>query len=376
MASGQHLSHLEEHKIEGSNIELFGSEIEKRVREHAGDTEPAWETAGAQPGIEVWRIENFKVVTWPKERYGTFYSGDSYIVLYTYKPDPDSEKLAFNLHFWLGDSTTQDEMGTAAYKTVELDDHLHGTPVQYREVEGNESPQFLSYFANFTTLKGGVATGFHHVIDPLPLDLFKLYHIVSPEGAPANYVIVREVNPKSSLSYGDVYCLDKGTAIFQFNMQGSSGKERFKAAEFARSLSNSRGGSKCPITVSEQGASGAGAFLAALDISFEALPTAPPPARPAPRLFRISDANSDSPKFEEVPAKGSSLDSNDTFILHAFKPPAVFVWIGSQASSAEKKTAIKYGQRFLAQEPGQEKTSVVRLADGQETKAFRDALAA
>lgn len=27
MASGQHLSHLEEHKIEGSNIELFGTEV-------------------------------------------------------------------------------------------------------------------------------------------------------------------------------------------------------------------------------------------------------------------------------------------------------------------------------------------------------------
>lgn len=32
-------------------------------------------------GVEVWRIEKFKVVLWPKERYGEFYTGDSYIVL-------------------------------------------------------------------------------------------------------------------------------------------------------------------------------------------------------------------------------------------------------------------------------------------------------
>ncbi len=55
-------------------------QLEKRVREHAGDTEPAWESAGAKPGVEVWRIEQFQIV--PREVNGEFYDGDSYIVLH------------------------------------------------------------------------------------------------------------------------------------------------------------------------------------------------------------------------------------------------------------------------------------------------------
>lgn len=100
----------------------------------------AWKNAGISPGIQIWRIEHFHVVDWPSDRNGTFYDGDSYIILHvgyqdsisqhlrtepphqTYKKAPDSEALSYDLHFWLGENTTLDEAGTAAYKTVELDD--------------------------------------------------------------------------------------------------------------------------------------------------------------------------------------------------------------------------------------------------------------
>ena len=46
----------------------------------------------------------------------------------------------------MGEETTNDEAGCAAYKSVELDESLGGGPVQYREVQGAESPLFQSYF--------------------------------------------------------------------------------------------------------------------------------------------------------------------------------------------------------------------------------------
>ena len=39
--------------------------------------------AGKAEGIEIWRIENFKAVPYPKEKYGQFHVGDAYIVLKT-----------------------------------------------------------------------------------------------------------------------------------------------------------------------------------------------------------------------------------------------------------------------------------------------------
>ncbi|WAR26938.1 GELS1-like protein [Mya arenaria] len=64
-----------------SNMALFGSDTEKAVKKESAESEPAWAGSGEEPGVRVWRIEKFEVKDWPKEEYGNFYSGDSYIIL-------------------------------------------------------------------------------------------------------------------------------------------------------------------------------------------------------------------------------------------------------------------------------------------------------
>lgn len=56
--------------------------------------------------------------------------------------------MEYHVHFWLGSLTTPEKSGVAAYKTVELDNHLGGMATQHRETQGNESARFKSYFKN------------------------------------------------------------------------------------------------------------------------------------------------------------------------------------------------------------------------------------
>ena len=94
-----------------TNMSLFGSDIEKKCKAAAADSEPQWDDAGVKPGLQVWRIEQFRVKPWPKSKYGRFHSGDSYIILNTYvkEPDVNPDKLAWDVHFWIGSESTQDD---------------------------------------------------------------------------------------------------------------------------------------------------------------------------------------------------------------------------------------------------------------------------
>jgi len=378
-----HLTKPTVYNIEDSNISLLGSDLEKRVREEAGEKESAWSDAGTSLGLQIWRIENFHVILWPKERTGSFYDGDSYIVLHTFKKTPDAKSFSYDLHFWLGQNTSQDEAGTAAYKTVELDDHLHGIPVQYREVQGHESRRFLTYFPRFITLKGGVATGFHHVSDSPPLNMSKLYKIsVTRTSGGHPSLVVREVPASAdSLVEGDVYVLDKGRHILQYNTKGSTGQERFKAAEFAQSLVNGREshGRSDVAVYDEDGHSsvflrefGQGVTLRKEDTPKENN------AKTPPILFRISDATGVA-TFEKVePATRTSLSSQDVFLVdysYSTTHPAIFIWIGTAASLNERRLSLQYAQHYLydKQRKAPESTVVrvttpiIKMREGEET---------
>jgi hypothetical protein len=79
--------------------------------------DPVFNGAGAAAGLECWRIENKKPVKFEGGASpavtGKFHAGDSYLLLNTVDT---KSGLRWDLHFWLGEESSQDEIGIAAYK--------------------------------------------------------------------------------------------------------------------------------------------------------------------------------------------------------------------------------------------------------------------
>jgi len=359
------------YNIADTNIANLGTEIEKKCKAAAAQKEPAWTNSGKKVGMEIWRIVNFHVQSVAASEHGRFFEGDSYIILVTYKKNANTDALAWNLHFWLGSKTSQDEMGTAAYKTVELDDFLGGAAVQFREVEGFESTQFLHYFegkGGIRLLDGGAASGFqHHEPEKyVPRLLWvKGKHRVRVVEVPMSY---------KSLNSGDIFIYDGGLVIYQWMGRQATIKEKSRAAQISRALDDEREG-KARITVLAEGDADCAGFWTAIggqgpvaeakseDEDWEKDATR--------RIVRVIEQK-DGKVTYKVESEGklvkTILDTHDAFVVDVGSQ--VFAWIGLKAADKEKKFALKYAQDYIPQYNRPPHLPVTRILEGTENELF------
>lgn len=158
-------------------------------------------------GLLIWRIEQFELKPW--RDFGSFYTGDSYLILNSYHKER-SMNILRDIFFWIGSESTQDEYGTAAIKAVELDDFFEGLPVQYRETQFHESTRFLKLFDEYggvRYMEGGVDSGFRKVQEDKDSILF---HIKGRR----NPVLQQVKLSGESLNQGDVFVLQTPQKIF------------------------------------------------------------------------------------------------------------------------------------------------------------------
>jgi len=349
-----------------SNMALFGSDTEKQVKLESAQSEPAWQGSGQEVGLKVWRIVKFEVTEWEEVEYGKFFEGDSYIILNTYKNE-DEDKLEHDVHFWIGHYSTQDEYGTAAYKTVELDTFLKDVPVQHRECQGHESSLFKSYFKNITLLKGGADSGFRRV---LPEEYVpRLFRVKTDD---KNIACVSEIPRKASkVTEDDVFLLDLGETLYQYNGSAASGKEKFRAAQYAEELRNERNGKL--EALEGDSTSKHHAFWQSLPDEEDDSDDGDDDGQDEKKLLRVNVESREAEVVKEGEYSADDLKSDDVFIVDS--GDNVVVWVGKEASIEERKNAFAYAHNYLSTCNAPWRCISV-VAEGQSSKQLDTALAA
>ncbi|KAI5583828.1 hypothetical protein POPTR_006G050200v4 [Populus trichocarpa] len=330
--------------------------------------DPAFQGVGQRPGTEIWRIENFQPVPLPKSDHGKFYMGDSYIVLQT-TPGKGGAYL-YDIHFWIGKDTSQDEAGTAAIKTIELDAVLGGRAVQHRELQGHESDKFLAYFKPcIIPLEGGVATGFKKAEEEAfetRLYVCRGKRVVRMKQVPF---------ARSSLNHDDVFILDTENKIYQFNGANSNIQERAKALEVIQFLKEKYHDGTCDVAIVDDGKldteSDSGEFWVLFggfapigkkvvsedDIILETTPA---------KLYSITDGEV---KMVDGELSKGLLENNKCYLLDCGSE--VFLWVGRVTQVEERKAASQAAEEFVVSQNRPKATRITRLIQGYETHSFK-----
>ncbi|KAK3010164.1 hypothetical protein RJ639_011409 [Escallonia herrerae] len=276
----------------------------------------------------------------------------------------------YDIHFWLGKDTSQDEAGTAAIKTVELDAVLGGRAVQHRELQGHESDKFLSYFKPcIIPLEGGVASGFKKPEEEefeTRLYICKGKRVVKLKQVPFS---------RSSLNHDDVFILDTKDKIFQFNGENSNIQERAKALEVIQFLKEKYHEGKCDVAIVDDGKLHAESDSGEFWVIFGGFAPISKkvaseddviPEKTAAKLYSIVDGEV---KGVDGELSKSSLENNKCYILDC--GAEIFVWVGRVTQVEDRKAAIQAAEEFVASENRPKSTRVTRLIQGYETHSFK-----
>ncbi|XP_068805018.1 villin-1 isoform X2 [Struthio camelus] len=327
------------------------------------------------PGLQIWRIENMEMVPVPPKSYGNFYEGDCYVLLSTRKT---GSSFTYDIHYWLGRESSQDEQGAAAIYTTQMDDHLGTVAVQHREAQGYESETFRSYFKQgLIYKKGGTASGMKHV-ETNTYNVQRLLHVKGKKTVAAGEV---EMSWKS-FNRGDVFLLDLGQLIIQWNGPESNRTERLKAMTLAKDIRDRERGGRAKVGVvdgeDEDASPGLMKVLTHVLGEKQDIKAAIPDEvvdqvlKSSLKLYRVSDASRNL-VIQEVairPLTQDMLLHEDCYILDQ-GGIRIFVWKGRDSTKEEKQQAMSRALGFIKAKNYPASTSVETENDGSESSIFR-----
>ncbi|XP_053442791.1 macrophage-capping protein isoform X2 [Nycticebus coucang] len=273
------------------------------------------------PGLHVWRVEKLKPVPVPQENQGIFFSGDSYLVLHN-----GPEELS-HLHLWIGQQSSRDEQGACAVLAVHLNTLLGERPVQHREVQGNESDLFMSYFPRgLKYQEGGVESAFHKTSPGTPATIKKLYQVKGKK----NIRATERALSWDSFNTGDCFILDLGQVL--------GPKPALK-----------EGNPEEDLTADQTNAQAAA-------------------------LYKVSDATGQMNLTKVADSSPFALElliPDDCFVLDNGLCGKIYIWKGRKANEKERQAALQVAEGFISRMQYAPNTQVEILPQGHESPIFK-----
>ena len=356
--------------LEDTNLAMLGSIYEKALRLQRAEGEPQWKTIKKEPSFYIWRIEKFSIQPWPKDQYGTFYQGDTFIILSITK-DPITESLDYNAHMWVGMDSTCDESGTGAYKIVELNDYFNNEMTLIYEEQGFESQLFISYFTNINILQGGIESGFKKVEPEKYIP--KLLHVKGiGKCIQANEVPFIE----DSINSEDVFIFDLGLKLINWRGSQANGFEKFHGSTLCNKIKSERGGKPIIEEVEE------GEKDDLINEIFESNKHKKVILKSGRRRVRNKEKEVDIKKgchnkmmilkdndgkieMNEVSFGKDNLKSEDTILID--RGDCIIIWIGKNAGN-EKKFGIVFARKYQNDENRNRHLPILQIREGKMQK--------
>ena len=327
------------------------------------------------PIVTVWRVEQGTKKPVAPADVGTFFDGDTYLVLYerpggpaAFAAEPASR---FDVHVWVGKYSTPDEVDVALREAPLLDESVSdgaasGCHAIRWQTQGTEESAFLSLFpAGIQVKSGGV--------DSTQSVSVRLYHISGTRMNNAKKVTVPAV--VSSLNEGDCFVADCGPVLYVFQGHSCSPGERTMASQEASRVVEQRPqartvvvtsadappefwvalGGKAPVATGRNAASG----------TFDATGLVA-----SPHVYLL--ANGEWQKAGTGLAFARSGQPRDqTWLIDQGHTVVVRVGPGVGAFVAVRGApAIGHGLRYLRERARHGKATVVRLVLGHEGPDF------
>ncbi|XP_058870577.1 capping protein (actin filament), gelsolin-like b [Acipenser ruthenus] len=321
-----------------------------------------------EAGLHGWRIEKLQPVPLPADQLGSFFTGDAYLVL-------SNRGEESSLHMWIGEKSSRDEQVACAMLATQLDDFLGGNPVQHREVQGFESPEFMKLFPRGVTYKeGGVESGFRKS-RPGSAPPNRLYQIKGKSNIRA-----REVELSwGSFNKGDCFILDLNQVLISWSGSQANVFEKQKMNEIASLIRDTERLGKATVRSVCEGEEPPEMLqvLGPKPALKEGSPEEDLQADTSnsASLYKVSDATGAmklSKVSEKSPFGRELLVREDCFVLDNGTNGKIYVWKGSGANAEEKAAALKVADDFIQQmNYSKLKTQVEIIPQGREGVLFK-----